>query len=71
MKNVFYTEAPSLTAEDFSEFSRLRPSVYMNLGVAVGEDYPILHNPRFHVSAEALPIGVEVHVQNALDYLNS
>jgi len=69
-ENVDYTSTPMLTAEDFSEYARKVPSVLLWLGVGVGKDYPALHNPRFHVSAEALPIGVAVHVQNAIDYLN-
>ena len=67
---VLYTDRPMLTAEDFSEYARLVPSVLVWLGSATGPDAPALHNPRFHVAEEVLPVGVQVHVGNALAYLN-
>ena len=67
---VHYTRTPMLTAEDFSEYARLVPSALLWLGCATRPDYPALHNPRFHLEAQVLPVGVEIHVQNALDYLN-
>ena len=68
---VRYTNQPMLTAEDFSEYARLVPSVMVWLGSAVEPNSPALHHPCFHVDEQVLPVGIQVHVGNALAYLNS
>lgn len=70
-ENVFYSDVPELTAEDFSEYARLVPSTLVWLGTALEPGSPALHNPRFHVHKDVLPLGIQVHVGNALAYLNS
>ena len=67
---VRYTNQPMLTAEDFSEYARLVPSVLVWLGCAVEPNPPALHHPSFHVDERVLPVGIQVHVGNALAYLN-
>ncbi|MDE6994952.1 MAG: amidohydrolase [Lachnospiraceae bacterium] len=69
-EKVRYTNQPMLTAEDFSEYARLVPSVLVWLGCAVGPNPPALHHPSFHVDERVLPVGIQVHVGNALAYLN-
>ena len=68
---VTYSDVPNMTAEDCGEYFREVPGTLLWLGTARSEDDPALHNPRFCLAKEVLPLGVQVHVENALSYLNS
>lgn len=69
--HVIYTDVPNMTAEDCGEYFRIAPGCLLWLGTGIGENPPALHNPAFCVDRSALPIGVRIHVANALAYLNS
>lgn len=61
----------TMAAEDFSEFALRVPACYFFLGIrdeAAGIVHPH-HSPRFTVSEEALPLGVDILEAAALDYL--
>lgn len=62
---------PSLAGEDFSRFLQNYPGVYYWLGSSVGEGQKPLHNPSFRFNEEAIPYGVEVMSQAAIDTLNA
>ena len=61
---------PSLAGEDFSRFLQQYPGVYYWLGRSVGEDQKPLHNPAFRFNEAAVPYGIEVMSQAAVDVLN-
>ena len=73
--HVVTVEKPALGGEDFSFFSRETPSLFLWLGCRPAEvskgDMPPLHNNRFVPDEKAIPLGVEVLVFCALDYLES
>ncbi len=51
------TAEPTLAAEDFAHFCRFAPSCMLWLGLG---DTPPLHNEKFYVPQEILPIGVDL-----------
>ena len=55
--NVSDTASPTLAGEDFACFSEYAPSCMIWLGIG---DTPPLHNEKFFVPNEVLPIGVEL-----------
>jgi amidohydrolase len=58
--------------EDFSEFSSRIPGAFYFLGCGDGSketSYPH-HHPRFNIDEQALKIGVKMHVQSTLAFLN-
>lgn len=59
--------------EDVAEYMKLVPGVFAVVGVGnnkIGACYP-QHHEKFNVDEEALEIGVALHVQYALDFLNN
>jgi amidohydrolase len=63
--------SPSLGGEDFSRFLQRYPGAFYWLGTSAPEpesQYP-LHDPRFTLNEDALPKGVNLLVQLALDSL--
>ena len=68
---VNYSDQPTMTAEDVGEYFRIVPGTLIWLGIAHTPDAPALHNPRFSVAEDVLPMGVQVHVESALSYLKS
>jgi len=61
-----------MLGEDFAEFSKMVPSTFIFLGTAdrdKGTDYPH-HHPRFNIDEEVLPIGVELLVKSAIEFLH-
>ncbi|WP_456397548.1 M20 metallopeptidase family protein [Desulfurobacterium sp.] len=61
-ENVFYLEKPSMGGEDFAEYLKFVPGTYFRLGTGnreKGTTYP-LHNPRFDIDEDALPVGTAV-----------
>lgn len=62
----------TMAAEDFSEYGIRVPSCYFFLGIrdeAAGVVHPH-HSPRFTVSESALPLGVDILEQAALEFLS-
>jgi amidohydrolase len=60
----------SMGSEDFSEFSKLVPGVFVAIGTGNKEKeshYPH-HNPRFNIDEDSLPMAVEMYVRYTLDY---
>lgn len=72
-ENIVTSNISVMLGEDFSEFSDRVPSTFIFLGIAdkgKGTDYAH-HHPKFNIDEDALPIGVELHVRTALEYLNN
>jgi amidohydrolase len=66
---------PLITAsEDFAFFAQKVPSLYINIGVTPQDKNPETaatnHSPNFYLDEAALPVGVHVMAQLAIDYLN-
>ena len=61
----------TIASEDFSEFSKRVPGVFMFLGAGRAAKGPAVshHNPRFNIDEDVLLKGVAMHVHGALDYL--
>lgn len=62
LPNVVTKMEPTRIAEDFSRYQELAPGVLMWLGVG---DTPSLHNGKFLVPKEVLPLGVDAWVRLA------
>ena len=60
----------TLGAEDFSAFSDLVPGAMFTLGCRIEGDERMLHNSRFDLDENCLPIGAAILAQAALDYLH-
>ncbi|AIE86799.1 M20 metallopeptidase family protein [Fimbriimonas ginsengisoli] len=61
--------APSMGAEDFSFYGREVPACFYFLGLRSPEQttYPNLHSPRFDFNDAAIPVGVELMCELALN----
>ena len=62
----------TMVGEDFCMFANKVPSAFYFIGSGnreKGTDYPH-HHPCFNIDEDALPVGVEMHVRNALSFLN-
>ncbi len=59
---------PISVGDDMSEFLKRIPGAYIMLG-AEKANSGLHHNPRFDIAEECMPIGVELFVKCALDYL--
>jgi amidohydrolase len=66
---------PTTTSEDFSLYQQRVPGIFMFLGVTPEGTDPKLaapnHSPKFFVDERALPIGVRLLSELAVDYLNA
>jgi amidohydrolase len=63
-------QLPEMGGEDFSYFSRIAPSVMLNLGVVPPDRRETaVHSPTFLADEAAIPIGVELMTRIVLDYL--
>lgn len=62
LPNVVTEMSPTRIAEDFSRYQELAPGVLLWLGVG---DTPSLHNGKFLVPKEVLPVGVDAWVRLA------
>lgn len=74
-EKVFQTEdiieSVYLASEDFSYFAARVPAVFMFLGTgneSKGTTQPH-HNSRFNIDEDVLPLGVEMYIRTALDFL--
>lgn len=66
-------DKPALGGEDFAFFSEKLPTAYFWLGCRKSnihfEDFAPIHNPKFNPDEDALPIGIELMVKSALNFL--
>lgn len=63
----------SLGAEDFSEFTEKYPGIFINIGTKnelLSTHYPH-HHPKFNIDESPLKLGVAMHIQYTIDFLNS
>ena len=73
VKNIVTLEKASMAGDDFAYFGEHVPASYFKLGVGnteKGAIYPI-HSPKFMADEDALPIGVSVLAQLAVDFLDT
>ena len=68
--NIIYTDDPAMTSEDFSEYLSRVPGTFFWLGAGKNAESPALHSPKFCVDEASLPIGVRLHVNNAVFVLS-
>ncbi len=61
----------TLGAEDFGCFMQHAPGAMFTLGVGIDGDPRHIHNPRFDINEDALPIGTAVLAETALRFLRS
>ena len=70
-QNVFRGNKPTMGGEDFSFFAQRAPGVMFSLGAgnpAKGCDFPI-HHPRFNFDEDAIPVGMAILAESALEFL--
>ena len=67
---VYHHDEPLMVGEDIGDYFREVPGTLIWLGISTEPDPPMLHNPRLNVSSSVLPLGVSIHVNNVLTYLN-
>ncbi|WP_243354789.1 M20 metallopeptidase family protein [Bacillus litorisediminis] len=60
---------PSMGGEDFGRFLQEYPGAYYWIGTSIGEGQKPLHDPNFIVNEDAIPLGIELMVQAAIDGL--
>ena len=61
---------PEMGSEDVGEYFRVVPGAMAFLGVTKeGEEAFYLHNPQFKVDLDALEVGVRLHINNVLRFL--
>jgi amidohydrolase len=61
-----------MTAEDFSYFSQMYPSVFYRLGIqSPGKEPTSLHSPFFFADEDALKTGMKTMAYIAYEYLNN
>lgn len=71
--DIVELEKASMAGDDFAYFAERVPSAYFKLGVGnleKGAIYPI-HSPKFVADEDALPIGVAILTQLAVDFLDT
>ncbi|MDR1741147.1 MAG: amidohydrolase [Synergistaceae bacterium] len=73
--NAVLFPRPFMTAEDAGAYFRVKPGALIWIGctaksdMGAGKTVPNLHNPAFKVAPGTLPVGIALHVNNALSYL--
>lgn len=69
----FIEYIPSSASDDFARITEKVPSVFFSLGCKPYGDGPVYppHNPKIIFNEDALPFGVAIHVQSAIEYLNN
>ena len=73
IKDIITLDKASMAGDDFAYFGERVPASYFKLGVGnteKGAIYPI-HSPKFKADEDALPIGVSVLAQIAIDFLDT
>ncbi len=71
-ENIIIPSQPASGGEDFSEFSKVVPSVFYWLGMEsdINKGQTTLHNPNLVVDERSIPIGIKTMVSGAIDFLN-
>ncbi|MCG8405854.1 MAG: M20 family metallopeptidase [Phycisphaerales bacterium] len=64
---------PCMGGEDFAFFAQRVPAAFWRLGVRRGDpaSQPNLHQPTYDFPDEAVPVGIRMHCEMAMRYLNS
>lgn len=73
ISKIITLDRPSMAGDDFAYYGELVPATYFKLGVGnkeKGAIYPI-HSPKFMADEDALPIGVSILAQTAIDFLDT
>lgn len=73
INEVVTLDKPSMAGDDFAYFGERVMAAYFKLGVGNSEKgaiYPI-HNPKFMVDEDALPVGSAIMAQTAVDFLDT
>ncbi len=73
IKEIVTLENPAMAGDDFSYFSERVQGTYFRLGVGNAEKgaiYPI-HSPKFIADEDAIPVGVAILAQSAVDFLDT
>ncbi len=72
-ENIVELRKPAMGVESFAYFSLERPSGFYFLGTRNEEKGIIhpLHNSKFDVDEDAIPIGVAIQCQTVMDFLNN
>ena len=73
VEKVVKLDTASMAGDDFSYFGERVPASYFKLGVgneAIDAIYPI-HSPKFKADEDALPIGVSVLAQIAIEFIDT
>lgn len=71
-ENIISEGVETMLGEDFAEFTRRIPGAFCFLGIGdetkgVEREH---HNPKFDIDEDVLKDGVELHIRNALNFLN-
>lgn len=71
-KNVHIATQPSMGGENFGHFAKKAPGCFFNLGIVDGKKSTsyALHNPKFNIDENALPLGTAVLAQACFDFLD-
>ena len=68
-ENVIFGDVPAMTSEDCGAYLEKVPGAFFWLGVGTEAGVPPLHSPYFRLDTDALVLGVEIHVTNAISLL--
>ena len=69
IKGITHLKYSSMCGDDFAYFARKVPSAYFKLGIGNDICKSPIHSAEFMADEDALPIGVSILVQSALDFL--
>lgn len=72
-ENVILLDKPNMGSEDFAYYVEKAPGVMMMIGARNEEKgfVNLMHHPKFDFDEDALSIGTKLHIQLAIDYLES
>ena len=72
-ENVILLDKPNMGSEDFAYYVEKVPGVMMMIGARNEEKgfVNLMHHPKFDFDEDALSIGTKLHIQLAIDYLES
>ena len=68
-ERVIYPATQSMTSEGSGVYLEKVPGVFFHLGIGKEKENPPLHSPYFKFDFDALTVGVQVHVKNAVEIL--
>lgn len=72
-ENVLILDKPNMGSEDFAYYVEKVPGVMMMVGARNEEKgfIHLMHHPKFDFDEEAMVVGIKLHIQLAIDYLES